>query len=182
MIIAQNLNLPGSQVASPADPGNIRIVPFRRERAYKQNSRDWSFYAMKDRIEMRSGDSEISGLFYQSSIPTVEVALASLARLFKRAFREKAIVGTIGASDNRSVNLQCLLEHLHSPQANPTLVEEAKYHALKRYGEVAIANSPLKACNVLAVDVGLFKDAPSFLLNAYELGRHIKVIDCRILH
>jgi hypothetical protein len=29
MIIAQNLNLPGSQVASPANPGNVRIVPFR---------------------------------------------------------------------------------------------------------------------------------------------------------
>jgi hypothetical protein len=86
MIIAQNLNLPGGQVASPADPGNVRIVPFRRERAYKQNSRDWSFYAMKYRIEMRSGDSEISGLFYQSSIPTVQVALAIACAVVQASF------------------------------------------------------------------------------------------------
>src|ERR1700722_3654741 len=86
MIIAQNLNLPGSQVASPADPGNVRIVPFRRERAYKQNSRDWSFYAMKYRIQMHSGGPEISGLFYHSSIPPVQVALAIACAVVQASF------------------------------------------------------------------------------------------------
>jgi hypothetical protein len=89
MIKAQNLNLPGSQVASPADPRDVRIMSFRCERAYKQNSRDWSFYAMKYRIKMSSGNSEISGLFYQSFIPTVEVALAIARAVVQASFSGK---------------------------------------------------------------------------------------------
>jgi hypothetical protein len=41
---------------------------------------------MKYRIEMRSGDSEISGLFYQSSIPTAEVALAIACAVVQVSF------------------------------------------------------------------------------------------------
>jgi hypothetical protein len=70
MIIAQNLNLPGSQVASPANPRNVRIVPFRCERAYKQNSCDWSKLAFD--VAEKLPDSIRNVLYFQSSRPMMQ--------------------------------------------------------------------------------------------------------------
>ena len=66
---------------------------------------------MKYRIEMSSGDSEISSLFFQSSIPTVEVALAIACAVDQASLLEKALMAKLSVrSDSRSINHAVIIQ------------------------------------------------------------------------
>lgn len=63
IIVAEYFNMPGAEIARPADPGVIRKVPFRGKGTDKHDTRNRVHSVVQNSIEVRAWNREVCGVF-----------------------------------------------------------------------------------------------------------------------